>query len=884
MIKSRLFFTFFLAVSINFLFAQTITLRGTVSDSLNNNLSYANIVAKPTMDKENVKFTTSDANGNYRIDLIKEIPYEISVYYLGFETFKQHFKSSKNEILNFSLKTNPTALKEVEITFELPVVIKEDTTTYSVDAFNKGSERKLKDVLRNLPGIKVEKNGTVFFQGRKVTDLLVENKEFFNGATKLGVENIPADAVDKVQVLENYNTISFLKGLSDEDQIAINIKLKEGKKRFVFGDLEGGKGNEGYFKGSSNVFYYSPKEAINSISSLNNIGDKVFTFTDYLNFQGGVNAIFSGDFNFQNENLNQFLETDQSLSRNQKFTAVNFTKTTSSKLSFSSYFILNNLRKENLTQSFNQYTAFTENKEDKAEAKNLLGIGNIDINYNSSNDLIISSKTQIKRSKLNYSNNIFSNTSEVLNTFKKEEKVKPVFISQNIEIHKKFSSNHNLSLLGNFSYTKNNQNKFWESSANSFSTLLPIVSQSTIRVNQINKLEKQNFNFLIKHFWLLNRTNHIYSVIGYNGRKSLFFTEEKQLLDNLTKNLLTENEFGNNLNFKLNDLWLGVHYKFKKGLFTAKQGFQVHKYSWDVNQSTIFKKSKWVLLPEMLIGIELNKSKKVELRYTLKTSFSDVKNFSNRFYLQSYNSIFKGNENLENELYHSSSIQYRSNSLYRGLSLFANINLSKRVHGYVSEVTFNETNQFLTTVLLENASESISFNGFIRKRVDKIEFKLDGKVRKSNYLQKNDNLIIRNKSNSFSSGFGIETLFKKYPNIEMGFNKTMNQYTSQQETRFEVDDIYINMDYDFFEKFNFSADYSISVYHNKGIEQKNSYETMRFILSYKHKNTPWTFNIIGNNILNVKVRQTNTFRDYLISDVKEFLIPQIFMLSIEYKI
>lgn len=884
MIKSKLFFTFFLAVSINFLFAQTITLQGRVSDSLNNNLSYANIVVKPTMDKDNVKFTTSDANGNYRIDLQKEITYEISVYYLGFETFKQHFKSSKNDILNFSLKTNPTVLKEVEINFELPIVIIGDTTTYAVEAFNKGSERKLKDVLGNLPGIKVEKNGTVFFQGRKVTDLLVEDKEFFNGGTKLGVENIPADAVNKVQVLEDYNNISFLKGLSDEDHIALNIKLKEGKKKFVFGDLEGGKGNENYFKGGSNVFYYSPNQTINSISSLNNIGDKVFTFTDYLNFQGGVNAIFSGDFNFQNENLNQFLETDQSLSRNQEFTAFNFSKTTSSKLSFSSYFILNNLSKENLTQSFNQYTTFTENKESISDAKNFIGIGNIDIKYNSSNDLNILSKTQIKRSKLNHSNNIFSNTNETLNTFRKEATVKPVFINQNIEIHKKFSSDHNVSLLGNFSYTKNNQNKSWESNTNSFSTLLPIVSQSTIRLNQINKFEKQNFNFLIKHFWLLNRTNHIYSTIGYKGRKSLFFTEENQVLDNETKNLLTENEFGNDLKYKLNDLWLGIHYKFKKGVFTAKQGFQVHKYSWDVNQSTIIKKSKWVFLPNMLVGIKLNRSKKVEFRYALKTSFSEGKNFSNRFYLQSYNSIFKGNENLENELYHSSNIQYRSNSLYRGLSLFANINLSKKVFGYVSEVKFNETNQFLTTVLLDNASESISFNGLVRKRINKIEFKLDGKVIKSSYLQKIDNLIMRNKSNSFSSGFGIETLFKKYPNIETGFNKTMNQYTSQQETRFEVDDFYISIDYDFFEKFNFSADYSMSVYHNKSIEQKNNYETMRFILSYRHKKAPWTFNIIGNNILNVKLRQTNTFRDYLISDVKEYLIPQIFMMSIEYKI
>jgi hypothetical protein len=72
---------------------------------------------------------------------------------------------------------------------------------------------------------------------------MVEGKDFFDGDTKLGVKNIPADAIDKVQVLRNYNEVSALKGLeNDQDNVAMNIKLKEGKKNFWFGDVTAGIG------------------------------------------------------------------------------------------------------------------------------------------------------------------------------------------------------------------------------------------------------------------------------------------------------------------------------------------------------------------------------------------------------------------------------------------------------------------------------------------------------------------------------------------------------------------------------------------------------------------------------------------------------------------
>ena len=129
-------------------------------------------------------------------------------------------------------------LEGVEVTYEMPVSIQGDTIVYNADSFNTGSERKLKDVLENLPGVEINADGQIEVEGRQVRKVMVEGKDFFDGDSKIATENIPANAVDKVQVLKNFNEISQLSGVTNnDDNIAINIKLKEGKDRFWFGEL-----------------------------------------------------------------------------------------------------------------------------------------------------------------------------------------------------------------------------------------------------------------------------------------------------------------------------------------------------------------------------------------------------------------------------------------------------------------------------------------------------------------------------------------------------------------------------------------------------------------------------------------------------------------------
>src|SRR5690606_13895119 len=123
----------------------------------------------------------------------------------------------------------------------------------------------------------VDDNGEVKVQGKKVDKVMVDGKNFFDGDTKLATKNLPANAVDRVQVLKNFNEVSPIRGLDNNESLALNIELKDGKKNLVFGDVTAGGGPKERYLGHANAFYYAPKLNLNLIADANNVGELAFT-------------------------------------------------------------------------------------------------------------------------------------------------------------------------------------------------------------------------------------------------------------------------------------------------------------------------------------------------------------------------------------------------------------------------------------------------------------------------------------------------------------------------------------------------------------------------------------------------------------------------------
>ena len=204
-------------------FAQ-IKVEGVIKDSIGAPLELANIIAINQETKMLDSYAITNDKGLYKLNLKENSTYKIQVSYIGMKTLEEIFSTKEADISrNFSLKEDNN-LDEIELTYEMPVTIKGDTIVYNADSFKSGTERKLEDVLKKLPGVEINADGQIEVEGKVVSKVMVEGKEFFDGDSKLAIKNIPSNAVDKVQVLKNYAEVGQLSGVTDnQDNIAITF-------------------------------------------------------------------------------------------------------------------------------------------------------------------------------------------------------------------------------------------------------------------------------------------------------------------------------------------------------------------------------------------------------------------------------------------------------------------------------------------------------------------------------------------------------------------------------------------------------------------------------------------------------------------------------------
>jgi len=127
----------------------------------------------------------TDANGNFKLQLGKNGSYKIQVSYIGMKTFEEVLTTDENDITKVYTLQTDKSLDEVEISYEMPVTIRGDTLIYNADSFSDGTERKLEDILENLPGVEINENGQIEVEGKVVNKLMVNGKDFFDGDTKL---------------------------------------------------------------------------------------------------------------------------------------------------------------------------------------------------------------------------------------------------------------------------------------------------------------------------------------------------------------------------------------------------------------------------------------------------------------------------------------------------------------------------------------------------------------------------------------------------------------------------------------------------------------------------------------------------------------------------
>ena len=870
---------------------QNAVVSGVVKDSIDNPLPFANILARPQAENNSMSYAIADERGRYILNLQTNTAYEVSVSFMGYQKQLHLIKIEQSTIRDFVLKPDNNELYEIVINIDLPVIVKRDTILYDATAFATGEERKLKQILKKLPGVEVDRSGNVQVNGKKVTKLMVDGKTFFDGSTKLGIENIPADVVESVEVIDNYNEVGFLKGLNDSERMAMDIKLKKNKKHFYFGDLEAGLGTDQHYAVHPSIFYYSPKTKMNLIADFNDVGVKSFTISDYINFEGGIGKLMNtsgSTFQLSNDDFSKFLMNTDFYESDNKFSAFNINHTISNKTDLGAYIIYSDAQSKSWQEQQNQY--FTEEQDvleqisrlGKHEDQFVIGKVNLDYKPNMREDISYSGFVKSSKNQHNENLNTRVDTSEnVIFTFLDEEQVQT---KQNLEWHKKVSAKQTFSFTLNYKGLKNDSGAEWNSQDVILDDYLPVIPDDYYEINQNEQLTTHNLDLLFKYYWVINNTNHIYTTVGNNNLHQKYFTQTLQTLSNGSFNDFVSDGYGNDLKFNLNDLYLGVEHKFRKDILTLKYGVKGHFYYWEADQSTSFSKHKFLLLPHALLNLEFLASEKLNFSYEMGSNFMDATKYANGLRLSGYNSVFKGNEILENELYHKARLWYSKFSMYRGIMANAAVNFRKKVESIRNEVLIDGINYVNSPISTNNPETQWNIDGQLKKNIKQIYIK--GKVNFSwfNYEQEVNNARVKNESNNQLLGIEFGTNFKKLPNFELGYNKGFNKYSGgNSETEAETDNPYINMEYIFFKDFVFKADYEYTKYNNN-LGQKETYEIANLSLLYQKEDSAWTFEIKGSNIFDTEYKVSNFYNDFIVSEQKTYIMPRIGLFTVTYKL
>ncbi|MCH7525124.1 MAG: carboxypeptidase-like regulatory domain-containing protein, partial [Bacteroidetes bacterium] len=557
-------------------YAQQITVSGKVTDSLQNSLAYANILAIPENDIVDISFAITEESGSYKLKLQQNQSYKITVSYLGFTPQTISVTTTNQDLVkNFALLENPNQLETIELNYTPPVSVKKDTITYRLDAFTTGEERKLRDVLKKLPGVEVDRAGNVTVQGKRITKVLVENKTFFTGDSKLAVNNIPADAVDKIVILDNYNEVAMLKGLQDSEDMAMNIILKEDKKKFTFGDIEVGAGIKERYLLHPNLFYYSPKTTVNFIGDINNTGVKSFSFRDYLEFEGGFGKLLndaSSYFGLFNSDFAQYLNNQNFTSNTNQFGALNIRQSINNVTDISGYVITSKSKTETLSNTFNEYlnndTPFIENRTVSNNLNNSFTIAKLTLDYDPSYNEDFAYNSFVKVTN-NDSNGLITTLNPTLNNnINTITNIKGLNLKQNISYSRKLSKSHTATLEATYNFQNDKPITNWLTNQQILQGLIPLEDDVTYNILQTKKAKSHTINTIIKDYWVINNFNHLYTSIGINVAFTDFYSEDVQQLSNGTINNFNSAGFGNDFKYNFFNAFIGLEYKFQIGIAT----------------------------------------------------------------------------------------------------------------------------------------------------------------------------------------------------------------------------------------------------------------------------------------------------------------------------
>ncbi|WGH76386.1 carboxypeptidase-like regulatory domain-containing protein [Tenacibaculum tangerinum] len=885
-----------------------ITLKGIVKDSLNTPLELANVVAIDKATSLLESYAITDAKGEYKLSLKKKTTYQLQVSYVGMKTLEQELTTTESSMDKDFVLQLDNALDEVEVTYEMPVIVKGDTLVYNADSFKNGTERKLEDVLEKLPGVEINEDGQVEVEGKVVNKLMVNGKDFFDGDTKLATKNIPSKAVDKIQVLRNYAEVGQLSSVrNNQDNIALNIKLKEGKENFWFGNVTAGAGvadEKGLYLVQPKLFYYSPKYTVNFIGDLNNIGETALNRRDIRGFGGGFRtpSRSSGtDISIGDNSLNFLTNQNNAIQITNKLATGNFSYSPKRTLDLSGFVILNNSQIRSQQKSFIQYTnpnlgipdeAINQNTEEESNQGILKLSASFKPNVNNQLDYDIIGKVAGDEQYQNVFSNVVGTTNQI-------EEVTTYNINQNLNYYYTLNDNNIFAFEAQHLLKKEdpfynavldndpNNNDPYDSTAEALGL---DTSSTEYDINQNRQIKSNQLDAKVDYYNIINQKSNINLTLGTILSRQEFSSDIFQFLEDGSQfnptPTFNDGKISNAIEYNFSDVYLGAHYRFKKGKFTVTPGFSLHAYgNKNIQFGTVYKDNFFRILPDFETRIQFKKNEALTFRYEMRNQFTDVTRLAAGLVLNNYDNIQYGAPELQNALSHNINLFYSSFNLFNYTNVFARAAYSSNIDQIRNLTNFDNVIRTSTFFNSSFADENVNVFGRVQRTFGKIRASFNASFNYSKINQFIQGSQSLNERYTQTYTPGIRTNYLKAPNVSLRYRYSISDNNQGgRNTTFTTNAPSIEFDAYMFQSLTFRTNYSYTT-QSLGNGESQSFQTWDARFSYrKDRDAKLEYELKATNILDIDSQVRNNANNFSVFTSQTFIQPRFITFRMVYNL
>lgn len=895
------------------------TIKGALQDTLHEAVPFATVMLLNPVDSSLVNFTTSNDNGEFSFNNVKNSTYLLKVSHVSFLPLQKLIQPSTSEINNLNeveLKPISQLLMEVVIrAAKAPLRIRGDTVEYDATTFKVPPGSTVEDLLRRLPGIDVDADGNISTQGKDVSRMYVDGKTFFGDDPKSVTKNLGAEAISKVQVYNEKSEQSKLTGVDDgSKEKAMNLELKEEFKKGSFGKATIAGGTEERWAARANYNRFNDKSQLSFIGYGNNINQTGVNWEDYGEFKGNnsFNNYDNGDFGFNRNGGRMFyFSSDDSPVSNYdgKGLTENYGAGTNfnydnKKTKFNSSYFYNQTQLDFNQQNYQKTFLDQENsfaKYDTLVNSDFRSSHSIatrfEQEFDSSNKLIMKANFRYSQNdNQKFNNQLFSdytlNPYNTLNLDNNTELGSYKITSAAIYRHLFKKKGRSFALSGGYnsnfsngSENYNSINKFFEATTpteqiRQFINTNKNVNELKTSALYTEPLSKKIFiEFFYNFSQLTNKSN----------RQAYPFDTEKRI-DSLSAyydQVTMYNRLGSVLRYSYNGLNASVGVAVQQlkltGLYSLDDGLP-----WDNQKVT---KNYPNFTPNLNVNYEFKNNMRLDLGYSNDISAPDfndlqpVKNTSN----PSYQVV--GNPDLIPENAHNFdfSVHYWNPSSFSSIGVNVNYGLTKNPIVYSQSTRFDPETGMITTSTPENMDQGTNMGSWLWSSVPIIKTKLtidfNGGVNMSNRPTRINDTLDDIKSQNYNLGSNLNFTATSKLILSVGgnggFSKIRYHRSEQNNQDYFNYSIRSSVKWQFIDRMFFESNFNYSVYKNDnfGFDQsiplwnasvrrimgkKNKFETRLAVFDIFNKNVDidqFAYkNIVGTS-------KTNTLARYFMLSV-----------------